>query len=44
MIMGPMVGLPWPVSPGQRLLAGAVLNDEVRGEPVPTLPFVTSSV
>ncbi|GJS40900.1 hypothetical protein Tco_0565943 [Tanacetum coccineum] len=28
----------------QRLLAGAVLNAEVRGEPVPTLPFVTSSV
>ncbi|GJV93963.1 hypothetical protein Tco_1541776 [Tanacetum coccineum] len=28
----------------QRLLAGAVLNAEVRGGPVPTLPFVTSSV
>ncbi|GJY35643.1 hypothetical protein Tco_0421021 [Tanacetum coccineum] len=28
----------------QRLLARAVLNVEVRGEPVPTLPFVTSSV
>ncbi|GJZ40931.1 hypothetical protein Tco_0587817, partial [Tanacetum coccineum] len=28
----------------QRLLAGAVLNAEVRGEIVPTLPFVTSSV
>ncbi|GJW36404.1 hypothetical protein Tco_0059324 [Tanacetum coccineum] len=28
----------------QRLLAGVVLNVEVRGEPVPTLPFVTSSV
>ncbi|GJU78082.1 gypsy type transposase [Tanacetum coccineum] len=28
----------------QRLLAGAVQNAEVRGEPVPTLPFVTSSV
>ncbi|GJW12163.1 hypothetical protein Tco_1577990 [Tanacetum coccineum] len=28
----------------QRLLVGAVLNAEVRGEPVPTLPFVTSSV
>ncbi|GJW49541.1 hypothetical protein Tco_0090892 [Tanacetum coccineum] len=28
----------------QRLLAGAVLNAEVRGEPIPTLPFVTSSV
>ncbi|GJY43923.1 hypothetical protein Tco_0432136 [Tanacetum coccineum] len=28
----------------QRLLAGAVLNAEVRGEVVPTLPFVTSSV
>ncbi|GJZ27917.1 hypothetical protein Tco_0572564 [Tanacetum coccineum] len=27
-----------------RLLAGAVLNAEVRGEPIPTLPFVTSSV
>ncbi|GKC04162.1 hypothetical protein Tco_0995772 [Tanacetum coccineum] len=26
------------------LLAGAVLNAEVRGEPIPTLPFVTSSV
>ncbi|GKF22086.1 hypothetical protein Tco_0074408, partial [Tanacetum coccineum] len=28
----------------QRLLAGAVQNAEVRGEPIPTLPFVTSSV
>ncbi|GKC17356.1 hypothetical protein Tco_1014138, partial [Tanacetum coccineum] len=28
----------------QRLLARAVLNAEVRGEPVPTLPFVTSYV
>ncbi|GJX97274.1 hypothetical protein Tco_0353072 [Tanacetum coccineum] len=28
----------------QRLLAGAVLNAEVRGEPIPALPFVTSSV
>ncbi|GKB36666.1 gypsy type transposase [Tanacetum coccineum] len=28
----------------QRLLARAVQNDEVRGEIVPTLPFVTSSV
>ncbi|GJV94320.1 hypothetical protein Tco_1545897 [Tanacetum coccineum] len=28
----------------QQLLAGAVLNAEVRGEPIPTLPFVTSSV
>ncbi|GJX14002.1 hypothetical protein Tco_0205760 [Tanacetum coccineum] len=28
----------------QRLLAGAVLNTEVRGEAIPTLPFVTSSV
>ncbi|GJY39263.1 hypothetical protein Tco_0425627 [Tanacetum coccineum] len=28
----------------QRLLAGAVLNAEVRGEPIPTLPFVASSV
>ncbi|GJY39758.1 hypothetical protein Tco_0426122 [Tanacetum coccineum] len=28
----------------QRLLAEAVLNAEVRGGPVPTLPFVTSSV
>ncbi|GJV96893.1 hypothetical protein Tco_1548470 [Tanacetum coccineum] len=28
----------------QRLLVGAVLNVEVRGEPIPTLPFVTSSV
>ncbi|GKE94212.1 hypothetical protein Tco_1579067, partial [Tanacetum coccineum] len=28
----------------QRLLARAVQNAEVRGEPVPTLPFVTSSV
>ncbi|GJS40454.1 hypothetical protein Tco_0565497 [Tanacetum coccineum] len=28
----------------QRLLAGAVQNVEVRGEPIPTLPFVTSSV
>ncbi|GKD56606.1 putative gypsy type transposase, partial [Tanacetum coccineum] len=27
-----------------RLLAGAVLNAEVRGDPIPTLPFVTSSV
>ncbi|GKE73166.1 hypothetical protein Tco_1535207 [Tanacetum coccineum] len=28
----------------QRLLAGAVLNAEVRSEPIPALPFVTSSV
>ncbi|GJT04185.1 hypothetical protein Tco_0838647 [Tanacetum coccineum] len=28
----------------QRLFAGAVLNAEVRGEPILTLPFVTSSV
>ncbi|GJZ77258.1 hypothetical protein Tco_0641930 [Tanacetum coccineum] len=28
----------------QRLLVGAVLNVEVRGEPIPALPFVTSSV
>ncbi|GKE52049.1 hypothetical protein Tco_1487205, partial [Tanacetum coccineum] len=28
----------------QRLLAGAALNAEVKGEAVPTLPFVTSSV
>nr|GEW21916.1 hypothetical protein [Tanacetum cinerariifolium] len=28
----------------QRLLAGAVLNAEVWGGPIPTLPFVTSSV
>nr|GEW25398.1 reverse transcriptase domain-containing protein [Tanacetum cinerariifolium] len=28
----------------QRLLAKAVLNAEVRGDPIPTLPFVTSSV
>ncbi|GKA85182.1 gypsy type transposase [Tanacetum coccineum] len=28
----------------QRLLVGAVLNAEVKGEPVPTLPFVTYSV
>ncbi|GJY33403.1 hypothetical protein Tco_0417872 [Tanacetum coccineum] len=28
----------------QRLLAEAVQNDEVRGEPILTLPFVTSSV
>ncbi|GJY42230.1 hypothetical protein Tco_0429500 [Tanacetum coccineum] len=28
----------------QRLLAGAVLNAEVNGEPIPTLPFVTSFV
>ncbi|GKE87955.1 hypothetical protein Tco_1565430, partial [Tanacetum coccineum] len=28
----------------QRLLAGAVLNAEVRGEPILALPFVTSSV
>ncbi|GKB38099.1 hypothetical protein Tco_0883041 [Tanacetum coccineum] len=28
----------------QRLLAGAVLNAEVRGEAIPTLPFVASSV
>nr|GEX73753.1 hypothetical protein [Tanacetum cinerariifolium] len=28
----------------QMLLAGAVLNVEVRGESIPTLPFVTSSV
>nr|GEY17801.1 hypothetical protein [Tanacetum cinerariifolium] len=29
---------------GGSLLAGAVMNDGVRGEPIPTLPFVTSSV
>ncbi|GJR69073.1 hypothetical protein Tco_0015138 [Tanacetum coccineum] len=28
----------------QRLLVGVVLNAEVRGEPIPTLPFVTSFV
>ncbi|GKE80663.1 hypothetical protein Tco_1550663, partial [Tanacetum coccineum] len=28
----------------QRLFAGAVQNAEVRGEPLPTLPFITSSV
>ncbi|GKA63652.1 hypothetical protein Tco_0763258, partial [Tanacetum coccineum] len=28
----------------QRLLAGAVQNVEVKGEPIPTLPFLTSSV
>nr|GEV21765.1 hypothetical protein [Tanacetum cinerariifolium] len=28
----------------QRLLAGAVMNAEVRGEHIPTFPFVTSSV
>ncbi|GJQ99961.1 hypothetical protein Tco_0522946 [Tanacetum coccineum] len=28
----------------QRLLAGVVLNVEFRGEPIPILPFVTSSV
>nr|GEW13907.1 transposase (putative), gypsy type [Tanacetum cinerariifolium] len=28
----------------QRLLTRAVLNVEVRGDPIPTLPFVTSSV
>ncbi|GJX56928.1 hypothetical protein Tco_0286825 [Tanacetum coccineum] len=28
----------------QRLLAGAVQNAEVRGEPIPTLPFVKSSL
>ncbi|GJZ70236.1 hypothetical protein Tco_0633786 [Tanacetum coccineum] len=28
----------------QRLLAGAVLNVEVRGKPIPALPFVTSSM
>ncbi|GJX94955.1 hypothetical protein Tco_0349541 [Tanacetum coccineum] len=28
----------------QRLLAGAVLNAEVRGEPIPALPFFTSSM
>nr|GEY74438.1 hypothetical protein [Tanacetum cinerariifolium] len=28
----------------QRLFVGAVQNAEVRGEPIPTLPFVTSSV
>ncbi|GJZ06632.1 hypothetical protein Tco_0540425 [Tanacetum coccineum] len=33
-----------PRSAVQRLLAGAVLNAEVRGEPILTLPFVTSSV
>ncbi|GJV45698.1 hypothetical protein Tco_1430234 [Tanacetum coccineum] len=29
---------------GAWLLAGAVQNAEVRGEPIPTLPFVTSSI
>ncbi|GKA11988.1 hypothetical protein Tco_0691534 [Tanacetum coccineum] len=33
-----------PRSAVQRLLARAILNDEVRGEPILTLPFVTSSV
>ncbi|GJZ28545.1 hypothetical protein Tco_0573192 [Tanacetum coccineum] len=33
-----------PKSSIQRLLAGAVLNAKVRGEPIPTLPFVTSFV
>ncbi|GJV03771.1 hypothetical protein Tco_1337340 [Tanacetum coccineum] len=33
-----------PSHPPKKLLAGAVLNAEVRGEPIPTLPFVTSSV
>ncbi|GJV89393.1 hypothetical protein Tco_1533331, partial [Tanacetum coccineum] len=33
-----------PRSVVQRLLARAVLNAEVKGEPIPTLPFVTSSV
>ncbi|GKG63170.1 hypothetical protein Tco_0638817, partial [Tanacetum coccineum] len=28
----------------QQLLAGAVQNAVVRGEPIPTLPFMTSSV
>ncbi|GKG52095.1 hypothetical protein Tco_0544733, partial [Tanacetum coccineum] len=28
----------------QQLLAEAVQNTEVRGEPIPSLPFVTSSV
>ncbi|GKE01642.1 hypothetical protein Tco_1389625 [Tanacetum coccineum] len=28
----------------QRSLVGAVLNAEVRGEPIPALPFITSSV
>nr|GEU91439.1 retrovirus-related Pol polyprotein from transposon TNT 1-94 [Tanacetum cinerariifolium] len=28
----------------QRLLAGAVLNAKVRGDPIPTFPFVTCSV
>ncbi|GKA12277.1 hypothetical protein Tco_0691823 [Tanacetum coccineum] len=28
----------------QRLLTGAMWNAEVRGDPIPTLPFVTSSV
>ncbi|GJW45643.1 hypothetical protein Tco_0077289 [Tanacetum coccineum] len=28
----------------QRLLVGAMQNAEVRGEPIPTLPFITSSV
>ncbi|GJW92404.1 hypothetical protein Tco_0169957 [Tanacetum coccineum] len=28
----------------QRLFSRAILNAEVRGEPIPTLPFVTSSV
>ncbi|GKG38938.1 hypothetical protein Tco_0460650, partial [Tanacetum coccineum] len=28
----------------QRLLVGAVLNADVRGEAIPTLPFVTSFV
>ncbi|GKA71027.1 hypothetical protein Tco_0777166 [Tanacetum coccineum] len=40
---GPTVGgKSW--SAVQRLLAGAVLNAEVRGGPAPTLPFMTSSV
>ncbi|GJS20440.1 gypsy type transposase [Tanacetum coccineum] len=33
-----------PRSAVHRLLVRAVLNAEVRGEPIPTLPFVTSSV
>nr|GEV77468.1 hypothetical protein [Tanacetum cinerariifolium] len=34
----------WCRSAVQRLLAGAMHNAEVRGEPIHTLPFVTSSV
>ncbi|GJS04667.1 hypothetical protein Tco_0321175 [Tanacetum coccineum] len=34
----------WVCLSGPRLFAGAVQNAKVRGEPIPTLPFVTSSV